>query len=199
MASQHDIGTAHAEPEGPIIEDGHFWVFGYGSLMWRPDFDYKRMVPARMGGVHRAPCIYSWVHRGTEQSPGIVLGLAEGGSCSGMAFEVAERSANDVVAYLRERELVTHVYREINRPAQITEDGMARSISCLTYVVNRYHEQYAGELPVDQLVTIISQAEGKSGKNDAYFLDTHRQLDAMGIDDPKISAITEGLKHHQVR
>lgn len=168
-------------------------MFGYGSLMWRPGFEYVRKVPARMEGLHRSPCIYSWVHRGTQQKPGIVLGLAEGGSCSGMAFQVAAENQSDVIAYLRARELVTQVYQETNHPAQIQDGTRPRTVPCLTYVVNKHHEQYAGELPVDELVQIIAQAEGKSGPNDAYFLDTHRHLNEMGIDDPLLSTIATGL------
>ena len=52
------------------------------------------------------------MHRGTEREPGLVLGLDRGGTCRGVAFRVAPRDWDGVVAYLRAREQVTSVYRE---------------------------------------------------------------------------------------
>src|SRR5690606_31673486 len=89
-----------------------FWVFGYGSLMWNPGFPYQESVQAQIFGYRRSLCIHSHVHRGTPENPGLVLGLDRGGSCRGIAFRVSHEDRHEVLAYLRERELVTHVYKE---------------------------------------------------------------------------------------
>src|SRR6201991_3015516 len=94
---------------------GDLWVFGYGSLMWRPGFDYLEKGPARLGGGHRALCVYSFYHRGTPERPGLVLGLDRGGTCRGVAFRVEASLRGDTVAYLRSREQTTNVYREVMR------------------------------------------------------------------------------------
>ncbi|MGI9357417.1 MAG: gamma-glutamylcyclotransferase, partial [Rhizobiaceae bacterium] len=164
----------------------HFWIFGYGSLMWKPGFVHEKAVLARMPGVHRAPCIYSWVHRGTKDNPGIVLGLDRGGSCRGMAFQVSNTRRDDVLDYLRGRELVTNVYRETTRPA-VLESG--KTVTCVTYVVRHDHEQYAGKIGHDALVEHIANAEGGSGDNRSYFLSTVEHLKAMGIHDRPLERI----------
>ena len=102
---------------------GDLWVFGYGSLMWRPGFDFVEQVPARLIGEHRALCVYSFVHRGTPEKPGLVLGLDRGGACRGIAFRIAEQNRAATVAYLRAREQVTSVYREVMRAVWLENDA----------------------------------------------------------------------------
>src|SRR6202011_2146614 len=75
-------------PEAELSK-GDLWVFGYGSLMWRPGFDFLEQVPARLIGEPRALCVYSFDHRGTPEKPGLVLGLDRGGAARGIAFRVA--------------------------------------------------------------------------------------------------------------
>ena len=88
------------------------WVFAYGSLMWQPGFPFVEARRARLEGYHRSFCIYSLHYRGTQQRPGLVLGLARGGTCEGIAFRVADEDAPAVRAYLHARELIYGVYRE---------------------------------------------------------------------------------------
>lgn len=137
------------------------WVFGYGSLMWRPGFPFSEAFPALLKGAHRALCVYSIVHRGTHAEPGLVLGLDRGGACRGVAFRVTEDTEEETVAYLREREQVTDVYREAVRPVRLL-DGSGRAVNALCYLVDRNHEQYAGGLSLDEQIRIIKAGKGQS-------------------------------------
>ena len=157
-----------------------FWVFGYGSLMWNPGFEFAERSQALIYGYRRSLCVRSWVHRGTEQNPGLVLGLDRGGSCRGMAFSVAPENWDEVIEYLRERELVTNVYLERQVPLLLA-DG--RAVKAVTYVVDRSHRQYAGALDALDAARVVDKAEGRSGPNDAYVFNTLAHLKEMGIRD----------------
>src|SRR5438477_555682 len=119
------------DPSDPAA--GDLWVFGYGSLMWRPGFTFLERVEARLIGAHRSLCVYSFVHRGTPERPGLVLGLDRGGTCRGIAFRVAATERAATVAYLRAREQVTAVYRECVRRVWLKSEPQ-RSVAALCYV-----------------------------------------------------------------
>src|SRR3954469_4786130 len=97
-------GKIQSEAE---LSTGDLWVFGYGSLMWRPGFEFIEQVPARLIGEHRALCVLSFDHRGTPKKPGLVLGLDRGGPCRGIAFRVRGELRDATIAYLRGREQTT--------------------------------------------------------------------------------------------
>jgi cation transport protein ChaC len=177
-------------------ETGDLWVFGYGSLMWRPGFDVLERVPARLIGLHRALCVLSYVHRGTPEKPGLVLGLDRGGMCRGIAFRVAAAKREGTIAYLRGREQVTSVYLETVRRIEL-EDEARRQVRALTYVVDRGHVQYAGRLSVEQSVHYVRQGHGRSGQNRDYVIETVRALEALGYRETDLHRIAEGLKGGQ--
>jgi glutathione-specific gamma-glutamylcyclotransferase len=163
-----------------------FWVFGYGSLMWNPGFAFERCSLARLHGYRRALCIRSWVHRGSPERPGLVLGLDRGGSCLGVAFEIAPEAIMAVVEYLRARELVTNVYLE--RSLSVTlADG--RRVRALTYVVDRCHVQYAGRMTAQAAAEIVREAVGQSGPNHVYVANTVAHLHDLGIGDPSLEEV----------
>lgn len=170
---------------------GDFWVFGYGSLMWNPGFRTLARSRATMYGVHRALCIHSWVHRGTRDRPGLVLGLDRGGCCHGIAFRAPGNARREIIDYLRARELVTRVYRECWRKARL-ESG--ESVDALTYLADTRHEQYAGRLPDAQVCRIVRGGYGKSGANFDYVVNTVRHLREMDVHDPHLEAIVRELE-----
>lgn len=168
-----------------------FWVFGYGSLMWRPDFPYAEKIGALLHGLHRSLCVRSHVHRGTPDRPGLVMGLDRGGACHGIAFRVADADRISVLANLRAREQVTMVYREAVKPLRLT-DG--RRVDAIAYVVDRRHKQYAGALTREEQFTAILGAHGKSGANPDYVFNTQAHLTGMGVHDATLTWLAKALQ-----
>ena len=171
--------------------DATIWVFGYGSLMWNPGFPHVRAVPARMHGVRRALCIRSTHYRGTPESPGLVFGLDRGGSCHGVAFEVAESDREAVVAYLRAREQISMVYHEVVRPARLIG---GETVGALVYVANQGHPQYAGGLGSEEMLDIVMASAGEMGPNADYVTATLKRLEDMGIRDRGLERLVEALR-----
>jgi cation transport protein ChaC len=170
-----------------------FWVFGYGSLMWRPDFAFLERRPARLVGAHRALCVYSFVHRGTPEKPGLVLGLDRGGNCRGIAYRVAAGNRTDTLRYLREREQTTMVYREVSRTVWLDDDPQ-QSVQALCYMVDRGHPQYAGRLPLERQLHFVRQGHGRSGVNRDYVLDAVKEIERQGFRDDELHLLAERLK-----
>jgi glutathione-specific gamma-glutamylcyclotransferase len=177
--------------------NGDLWVFGYGSLMWRPGFEFIEKVPARLIGEHRALCVYSFDHRGTPEKPGLVLGLDRGGACRGIAFRVAPALRNSTIEYLRAREQTTHVYREVVRSVWLNNSSQQR-VSALTYVADRSHVQYAGRLPLNEQLRIVRQGHGRSGNNRDYVLATVKAIEAEGFRDEQLHRLATMLHDSHV-
>ncbi|MEM7618892.1 MAG: gamma-glutamylcyclotransferase [Pseudomonadota bacterium] len=170
------------------------WVFGYGSLMWQPGFDYEEAVPGFLVGLRRSLCIHSIVHRGSPKYPGLVLGLDIGGFCHGIAFRINHAHKRKVRAYLRARELNTNVYYEQQKPIAL-HDGSERTVRATCFVVNRNHRQYAGRLPLSRQAYIVRRSKGRSGYNIDYFRNTleHlRSLEIYDVDLERLSLIMRG-------
>jgi cation transport protein ChaC len=169
------------------------WVFGYGSLMWQPGFDFIERAPARVVGLHRALCVYSFVHRGTPERPGLVLGLDRGGACRGIAYRTAAKHREANLEYLRAREQVTSVYLETVRTVWLVGRS-ERRVQAVCFVVDRGHPQYAGRLTLEQQLHHVRQGHGKSGANRDYLLQTVAALEALGVRDRQLHLLAERLK-----
>jgi cation transport protein ChaC len=177
----------------PLDPTTDLWVFGYGSLMWRPGFAFQERIEARLIGAHRALCVYSFYHRGTPERPGLVLGLDRGGACRGIAYRVAASARAETIAYLREREQVTMVYRECTRRVWLKGDT-ERPVSAICYMVDRSHAQYAGRLTLDQQLHHVRQGHGHSGINRDYVIETVAALEALGLRETQLHLLAERLK-----
>lgn len=156
--------------------------------MWHPGFGHVETVRARLHGYRRSLCIYSHVHRGTPDQPGLVLGLDAGGSCLGIAFRVPGDMAGEVMVYLREREMANNVYHEKQLRLRLA-DG--RDVAGLVYVADRSHRQYAGALKPEEAADIIASARGESGANVDYVSNTVQHLRNMRVRDKALEQVND--------
>ena len=173
-----------------MAEPADLWIFAYGSLMWRPDFGFAERHRAELVGYHRALCIWSHHYRGTVDMPGLVFGLDAGGSCTGLAYRIASSEAAATLAAVRQRELITNVYREIAAEVALA-DG--RTVVAVTYAADRGHEQYVGTLAPEDTRRIVQQGSGVSGSNIDYVLSTYAHLRDLGVDDPVLDSLCAAL------
>lgn len=169
------------------------WVFGYGSLVWNPGFDVQDRVIATLPGYHRSFCMRSIHHRGTPQAPGLVLALdaADQARCHGVALSVADREQDQVLTYLRDRELVSSAYLE-KRLAVHLSDG--REVEAVTYVIDPDHVQYCGGLDLEEQAQIIARAIGGRGPNTEYLFNTADHLDQLGISDRDLAWLAQRVR-----
>ncbi|MBI4923746.1 MAG: gamma-glutamylcyclotransferase [Devosia nanyangense] len=174
-----------------MVTDSHPWVFGYGSLIWNPGFQFLRSERALLRGAHRSLSVYSHRHRGTPERPGLVFGLSRGGSCLGVAFEVDADIWPEVFAYLQDREQDRGVYREAWRKVALVGGG---TVTALAYLVDETHPQFAGRLDLDEQVRLVAGGHGESGRNTEYVRNTAEHLLALGIRDRMLMEIVGALE-----
>lgn len=161
------------------------WVFGYGSLMWQPDFPVAEAKVARADGWRRSFCMWSIHHRGSPEAPGLVLALEDHAQshCDGLALRVRPGDEDHTLAMLRERELVSSAYLEVRFPVTFKEGGGAE---VLGYVMDREHKQYTGALDLEEQAQIILRSSGGRGLNRDYLWSTVAHLETLGIQDDEL-------------
>ena len=162
--------------------------------MWRPGFEFLERQAATLHGRRRAFCIYSVHHRGTYERPGLVLGLAPGGSVRGAAYRVSEELWPEVYAYLREREQPTETYVEASAFVRVA-DG--RRIQTLVFLSDTHHPQWAGALSLERQAELIAGASGLSGRNVEYLRDLIMHLRQESVRDhamEKLLGMVEALE-----
>ena len=186
MQSDQALGGRAGVRQGRGVGAGVRWVFGYGSLMWRPQFAFAERAHGRLDGFSRAFCIYSVHHRGTPQRPGLVLGLAPGDGVRGVAYRVDGAAWDETYAYLLDREQPTETYVEATAAVAL-DDG--RTVAALVFLSDPAHPQWAGALDPERQAALIAGAAGLSGRNVDYLRDLVAHLAAAGERDPAMQAL----------
>ena len=175
-------------PGDPDLAPAESWIFGYGSLMWRPGFDYVEVAAATLRGFHRDLCLVSIHYRGTRECPGLVCGLRPGGDCVGLAFRLSSEHAPRAAAlkYLDDRELITKIYVPRHLPVML---GDGRRVVARVYVSDSTHPQYVGQWSDAAKAAHIVQGVGSEGRSLDYVANIARHLEGLGIDDANIKRL----------
>jgi len=166
------------------------WVFAYGSLIWRPSFEWRERHCVTLRGYHRSLCLWSHDHRGSQDLPGVVFGLNRGGSCRGVAYRISGEQVRSTFEQLWAREMVTGAYT----PRWIRCDGPQGPIRALAFLLNRRCHEYTGVLPEDRLLDAIRHAVGMSGPCIEYVVQTHAALHDHGIQDRSLCSLVNRLQ-----
>ncbi|MGJ8585241.1 MAG: gamma-glutamylcyclotransferase [Marinosulfonomonas sp.] len=167
------------------MEKSPLWIFGYGSLMWEPGFEYDDRLIAGLDGYARSFCMRSIHHRGTPEVPGLVLALdkVEQAKCMGLALRVREGHEAKTLDYLRERELISSAYLEASVELALSDN---RRVEATTFIVDTDHVQYCHGLALEEQANIIATAVGGRGPNTEYLHNTTTHLRELGIYDPDL-------------
>jgi cation transport protein ChaC len=168
------------------------WVFGYGSLIWNPAFDFVERRIGRVHGFHRRFCLWTHLGRGSPATPGLMLGLLPGGSCRGVVYRVADAAVRSELEILWRREMIGGSYLPRWVPA-LTPEGPVRAIA---FAVNRANERYAGRLTEAAVAAAIAEAAGRLGRCSEYLFETVAHLAALGINDRPLERLRDQVVRH---
>ncbi len=168
------------------------WVFGYASLIWRPEFDAAEHRPALVHGWHRALRMRSRVNRGTPQQPGLVFALMAGGACRGMVYRMRRETADAELERLWAREMPTGVYD----PRFVACQTPHGPVPALAFTLSRRSESYMGRLADEQVLHILRHARGRFGTTLDYLRHTAHALRAHGVRDREIERLMRLAARH---
>ncbi len=160
------------------------WIFGYGSLVWRPAFKHVRRVPAYVDGFERRFWQASPLHRGTKETPGRVVTLlpAPNARCWGMAYQVHSEQAEEILTALDHRERTG--YERVRATLHVRDVGAIENV--LLYIASKQNENYIGPESLEDTIAVICRAQGESGANREYLEKLSQGLRKMQVEDPHI-------------
>ena len=168
------------------------WVFGYASLIWRPEFDAAEHRQALVHGWHRALRMRSRVNRGTPQQPGLVFALLPGGACRGLVYRLKPESADEEIERLWAREMPTGVYDARLLPCR-TPQGV---VPALAFTLSRRSESCLPRLPDAEMLHILRHARGRYGTTMEYLARTAHALRERGLHDREIERLMALARQH---
>ena len=199
LAVEHPLLRPERDP-APMLERVRaalremdaLWVFGYASLIWRPEFEAMEHRMARVNGWHRALRMRSRVNRGTPERPGLVFALLPGGACRGVVYRLHPGEHDEALERLWAREMVTGVYD----PRFVQAHTAQGPVSALTFTLSRRSPQCHARLDDLQMLDILRHARGRFGTTLEYLVETDRALRAHGVRDREVERLVRLAARH---
>lgn len=170
------------------------WVFGYASLIWRPEFHPSGEHPALVRGWHRALRMRSRVNRGTSQEPGLVFALLAGGACRGRVYRLPQRDTLAELERLWLREMPNAIYE----PRWLAAQTPQGTLPALAFTLSRRSEAWTGVIDDERMLHILRHARGRFGSTLDYLAETARALRAHGIRDPEVERLVALAARHEL-
>jgi len=171
---------------------GDLWVFGYASLIWRPEFESVEARPAVVHGWHRALQMRSRVNRGSPECPGLVFALVSGGSCRGMVYRIDRTEVPEQMERLWRREMPTGVYD----PKWLSCRTTQGRVNALAFTLSRSSPAHTGAIADAQMVEILRCASGRYGSTLDYLIETANSLRGCGIRDTDVERLVCLARRH---
>jgi cation transport protein ChaC len=171
---------------------GDLWVFGYASLIWRPEFEAAEQRPALVRGWHRALRMRSQINRGTPEQPGLVFALLRGGACRGFTFRLPAERVEAELRRLWVREMPNGTYD----PRLLRAATPHGEVAALAFTLSHASPAWLPPLSDAQLVHILRHARGRYGSTLEYLTETARALDAHGVRDAEVARMVAVARAH---
>jgi cation transport protein ChaC len=175
----YDAMLDELQAELPAAEP--LWLFGYGSLIWKPEIDHAEERVAIARGWHRSFCMNMTRWRGTKLSPGLMMALDRGGQCKGVAFRLTDDNLRQQLGKLFRREMTLKPTSYKPRILKLASDG--GPMIALAFVINRNGLTYAGPLDESHVVERLATSCGHWGSGADYLYNTVKNLEERGIHD----------------
>jgi cation transport protein ChaC len=187
LMTDAEIKASLAEMLRACPTPGPTWVFGYGSLMWNPAFDFVEHRVGIVHGYHRRFCLWTHLGRGSPDVPGLMLALEPGGACRGVAYRIADDAMPEELEIIWRREMIGGSYR----PRWVTVRTAAGPVAAVAFTINRANARYAGRLSEDAVAASIARASGHLGPCSEYLFNTVAHLEELGIHDRSLARLRD--------
>jgi cation transport protein ChaC len=168
-------------------DDGETWIFGYGSLIWKPEFEVERVIRATAKGWHREFCIEQTRWRGTPTLPGLMLALQPGGHCEGVALRPKREEAQAVVRKLIQREITDLESTDMVRWIELAVGE--NQLNAIVFWAGPKGRGIESGLPLESVAHRLSHACGHFGSSAEYLFNTVSNLESLAIHDQNLWTI----------
>ena len=196
LLTDEEFETSRANVLAQLADHDEMWIFGYGSLIWSPTFDFVEQAVAQLPAHARRFCLWASSGRGTPEQPGLWLALDDARSdelCTGVAFRIDNSVRDQELLMLWRREMVSGAYRPELIPVRI--DGVMKPCICL--LANKSHSRYTGPLEEEVIVSSIALAQGHLGSCREYLYKLVDGLNKLGVTDQDLNKLTEKVRQYR--